>query len=220
MRTAFASRQHFTLVELLVVIAIISVLAALLFPALQQAYASARMAQCASNLKQQAIAFTQYAGDNNDYLPPLWTAGPGYNWKSILSKNYLDVNVDTVQSACVFTCPSGAGLHSANQPNCYRGYGMNASAGHYIGLNPVGKITSPRSPSRTLLCSDGSWRPSPSNAYTHHINTTPLDGLPEFVHQARINLAYVDAHCGLLDPLGLPMNTSDTTGGNVFWLGK
>ena len=62
-------RKSFTLIELLVVIAIIAILAAMLLPALSAARERAKMSTCSGNLKQLALAFTQYIGDNNEYVP-------------------------------------------------------------------------------------------------------------------------------------------------------
>lgn len=59
----------FTLVEMLVVVAIITVLAAMLLPALKNATNTARQALCISNQRQLALAFSGYQADFYDYYP-------------------------------------------------------------------------------------------------------------------------------------------------------
>lgn len=68
--------RAFTLIELLVVIAVIAILAALLFPVFAKAREKARQASCASNMRQLALAFTQYTQDNDELMPGL-TDGDG-----------------------------------------------------------------------------------------------------------------------------------------------
>ena len=61
--------RGFTLVELLVVLAVISLLAALLLPALARGRARAHGTACANNLRQLGLAFQLYLHDNADTFP-------------------------------------------------------------------------------------------------------------------------------------------------------
>lgn len=73
-------RQAFTLIELLVVISIISLLVAVLLPALSSARAAARSTQCKANQRQIGQAHYGYANDNDDFLVHFrgnWTPSPG-----------------------------------------------------------------------------------------------------------------------------------------------
>lgn len=113
-----AKPAGFTLVELLVVISIISVLAALLLPALAAAKEKARTINCSSNLRQIGLAFHLYANDNQDYLVPAeYNASNGARleegWVTLLvNSGYLPapraIGYNTLgRGRSVFECPSG-----------------------------------------------------------------------------------------------------------------
>src|SRR5262245_14616202 len=67
-----AASSGFTIVELLVVLGIISVLVAILMPALIKARESARRVQCASNMRQMGVIFQMYDNDNKELPPGNW----------------------------------------------------------------------------------------------------------------------------------------------------
>ena len=62
-------RKKFTLLELLIVIAVIALLLSLLLPSLGKARYMARVAVCASNLKQNSTAMVAYTMANDKHLP-------------------------------------------------------------------------------------------------------------------------------------------------------
>src|SRR5215218_5232851 len=64
-------RRGFSLIELLVVIGIIAILLALMFPMLSNAWAAARMVNCASNMRQLGQALIMYANENGGVMIPV-----------------------------------------------------------------------------------------------------------------------------------------------------
>jgi prepilin-type N-terminal cleavage/methylation domain-containing protein len=106
-------RSGFTLIELLVVIAIISVLIALLLPAVQAARESARRGQCINNLKQLGIALHNYHTSWNGfpvgflyaYQNVLPISSPSqYRW-SVLAQMLPCLELRTLYNALNFDFP-------------------------------------------------------------------------------------------------------------------
>ena len=95
----YLDRKWFTLVELLVVISIISILAALLLPALKMAKFTAGQISCVSNVRQLSQVIPMYTDDYNGYLPRYATLGTvwRYGWTQ-LTFPYL-------MNASVYECP-------------------------------------------------------------------------------------------------------------------
>ncbi len=76
--------KAFTLIELLVVISIITLLTAILVPALAKARSNTQALVCKSNLRQLLIANTGYATENNGFYVPaacdMWDNAGLYRW--------------------------------------------------------------------------------------------------------------------------------------------
>ena len=107
-------QRGFTLIELLVVISIISVLAAMLLPALASAKRRALAINCISNLKQVGLSLQMYVDDNENRLPgPVWSGARGSYDQSSKDEliyyvaNYLSDPAPSAQSVLskTFLCP-------------------------------------------------------------------------------------------------------------------
>ncbi len=165
-------RKRFTLIELLVVITIISILAALLLPALKASKDMARNILCMNNEKQMGLSLAMYAQDYNGYLPALvYYSGGSYNdgrdnpWDYVLFP-YLDIS-SLSGKIDAFRCPRDTSdrMGGPLRPQSYI-YNSNsqpsdASEPWPWALSPAKKqVSSIKNPSRLLIivCGGNIWQ--------------------------------------------------------------
>ncbi len=154
---------RFTLIELLVVVSIISILCALLLPALGKAKGKAQSMKCLGNLKQFGIAFQSYAGDNSGWLPySYYTSGTGTSWtNAIVSGDYLPIRnwvgneLNGRANGQVWICPSA---HEVTTDDEGGGYGVNylhlMSTPAESGTSNLARV---KRPAGTAMISDSEW---------------------------------------------------------------
>jgi prepilin-type N-terminal cleavage/methylation domain-containing protein len=183
------AKRAFTLVELLMVIAIISILAALLLPALSRANENAKRTSCVGNLRQVNLAIRLYADDWADSQPVLpdpspYPNGVGAYYKQLV-KGYLGLNGPASPNEKVFICPSDPTFRTQVN-HAFTSYTFN---GYETGSGAIARITGKKlstiqSPTKAVLAGEvpaffgGSWHPLVKAPYP----------------QAKTVLSFVDAH--------------------------
>jgi prepilin-type N-terminal cleavage/methylation domain-containing protein/prepilin-type processing-associated H-X9-DG protein len=171
-------KAAFTLIELLVVVAIISVLIAVLLPALTQARASGRMIVCLSNLRHLGMAAAAYAEDYVDIFYP--DLSGNYNW-CMYYYPYLGTGDKMGQgnnkTPCVI-CPN-----VKDDPMGRHSYGMNC---HKRGLVfSKLRVTIPK-PDELMMFADS------------YFLALHIWGGGDIVwrHEMRANMCFLDGHAG------------------------
>lgn len=176
----------FTLIELLVVMAIISILAAIMLPALGKAQNQARAIQCVGNLKQVGIMISGYAGDFEDRFASSDTGGGvSATWSEFL----ISYNNIGDSSRAIFLCPS------SSQKVWHTWY--TYAALYRSGLSqytPFIRLNKIRQTSRAMLVGDG-WDALNSRP-NFRMYRQKLDnyGNPHLLHNSKANFLFADMH--------------------------
>jgi len=186
------SAGSFTLIELLVVVAIISLLAALLLPALRSAKERGRSAGCSSNLRQLAVASLLYAGDYSDWLPANGETVPwdgnvnmtAERWSPALRLEGYGIKWESKAKIC----PSDKDpWHLVTMKTSYYLAGPVSAGSRYCGpgtaAGPWPRVSDLANPTRVITFFE-----ILSKHYGAPEGTTFAEG--------RINAAYLDGHVG------------------------
>jgi prepilin-type N-terminal cleavage/methylation domain-containing protein/prepilin-type processing-associated H-X9-DG protein len=210
------NERAFTLIELLVVIAIISLLAALLLPALSNAREMAKRTMCLSNLKQWGAATMMYVQDNHGRLPIAYDkniGGHSYCWHLYMAR-YVGRDPAGLgpftpwriwegeeRYKGIHRCPTKS-IYSPSGPYGWPGYLdylINTDVCHFIDkddgtIRPAAsKMSVVKKPSRTLLLADGRTAYGGFD-YLERTNPGYAHCSVDYRHTDGLNILFLDGH--------------------------
>jgi prepilin-type N-terminal cleavage/methylation domain-containing protein len=217
-----AGRHGFTLIELLVVIAIVSILAALLLPALAASKNKARAAQCVNNLRQWGLAYRMYADDNADFLPrrgqgvqtlaqidrptDWFNALPPYFGLPAFQQMIASNQQPAAHDQSVFICPA-----ASNPGGTYfLPYGMNMNLSPWNLVQPT-KFADVPQPESVVAMADAPGPYASTFPSTHAYSAIAR-------HASRVNLLFLAGHAQSFAGSYVGCGTGDPEHPDARWL--